>query len=346
MKKRVLFAASILFAGLSVQAQTWNSTNEPTVGNSTTMYVVDSLAPNYANLVGAGQTWDYSNLSGYANNNRQVTCSDPSTSMYASDFSNSDFMLDIEGFSSSFYTVSTDEKETQGFVLLIDGAGEAIINFSTTPMLSLEYPMALGSQFNASFAGTANILGNTAPAEGDIYVDADATGTLLLPNSVSHADVLRIKTVDTTYTEVDPLGFGAVPVTIIRTQFDYVKAGESSFPLFSHVAVNVQNTFFPIAFNLVLSSENPTTFVGTTELEKQAAFNVYPNPSNGEVFITVPSVDESTVISVFDAVGQEIRSVKVNSTTTTVSLQNEPKGLYFVRMTSKGEQKTAKLVLK
>lgn len=346
MKKRVLFAASILFAGLSLQAQTWNSTNEPAVGNATTMYVVDSLAPNYANLVGAGQTWDYSTLSGYASNDRQVTCSDPAASMYASDFSGSDFMLDIQGFSSNFYTVSTDEKETQGFVLIIDGVGEAIVKFNTTPMLSLEYPMNLGSQFNASFAGTADILGNTAPAEGDIYVHADATGTLLLPNSVSHTDVLRIRTVDTTYTEVDPFGFGAIPVTIIRSQFDYVKASESSFPLFSHISVNVVNAFAPVSFSVVLSSENPTTFVGTTEFEKQASFNVYPNPSNGEVFITVPSVDESTVISVFDAVGQEIRSVKVNSTTTTVSLQNEPKGLYFVRMTSKGEQKTAKLVLK
>jgi hypothetical protein len=346
MKKRVLLTGTILLAGLSTQAQTWDSTNEPAVGNSTTMYVVDSLAPNYANLVGSGQTWDYSTLSGYSGNNRAVTCTDPATSLYSSDFPNSDFMLAIEGFSNNFYTVSSDEKNTQGFVLLIDGVGEAIINFSATNMLSLEYPMTYDSQFNSSFAGTADILGSTSPAEGDIYVHADATGTLLLANDVSHSDVLRIRTVDTTYTEVDPFGFGPIPVTIIRSQFDYFKASESAFPLFSHISVNVVNGFAPVSFNVVLSSENPTTFVGTAELEKQTSFNVYPNPSNGEVFITVPSVDESTVISVFDAVGKEIRSVKVNSTTTTVSLQNEPKGLYFVRMTSKGEQKTVKLVLK
>jgi hypothetical protein len=348
MKKQLLLVTTLLSGAMGASAQTWNSSDEPAVGASTVMYVVDSLAPNYANLTGSGQTWDYSEVAGYEGNSKLVSILDPASTDYATEFPGSTRVLDVPGFMQMFQTTSSSEKLTQGIILPIDGFGEAIIEFNANNQKALEYPANSTTTFNDDFSGTFIFGGDAQPASGDIFVAVDGTGTLLLPGGMNYTDVMRIHTIDTTYTSFDA-GFGIpLSVMIVRNQFDYMKASVSGFPLFSHNLAKVFVTGLPdeILLGIVLSSENPTTFVGTTELEKQAAFNVYPNPSTGEVFITVPSVDESTVISVFDAVGKEIRSVKVNSTTITVSLQNEPKGLYFVRMTSKGEQKTAKLVLK
>jgi hypothetical protein len=348
MKKQLLLVSSALLASFLGNAQTWSSTNEPAIGASTVMYAVDSLAPNYANLTGSGQTWDYSQVSGYDNNSKVVSILDASESMYATEFPNSTRVMDIPGYIQSFHTISTDEKITQGFILPIDGFGDAIITFDTDAQKALEYPAAVGNSFVDQFEGSFMFGADSQPATGDIYVNVDGSGTLLLPGGVNYTDVLRIRTIDTTYTAVDAgLGF-PLSVMIVRNQYDYVKAGTSAFPLFSHNLATVFVTGLPdpTVLGVVLSSENPTTFVGTNELAKQATFNVYPNPSNGEVFITVPTVDESTTITVYDAVGQQVRSVKPNSTTTSISLTNEPKGVYFVRMLSGGEQKTAKLILK
>lgn len=348
MKKTVLLSATALLAGLSTQAQTWDSTNEPAIDASTIMYAVDSLAPNYANLTGAGQTWDYSQVAGYADNSKVVSILDASESMYAADFPGSTRIMDIPGYIQTFQTVSSTEKQTQGFILPIDGFGDAIISFSTDNQKSLEYPASQGDSFMDEFSGTFTFGMDSQPASGEAFVSVDGSGTLILAGGVSHTDVLRIHTIDTTYTAIDA-GLGIpLSVMIVRNQFDYVKASASAFPLFSHNLATVFVTGLPdpTTLGVVLSSENPTTFVGTNELTKQASFNVYPNPSNGEVFITVPTVDESTTITIYDAIGQQVHVVKATSTTTTISLNNEPKGVYFIRMTSSGEQKTAKLVLK
>jgi hypothetical protein len=348
MKKQLLLVTALLAGATSVTAQTWTSSDEPAVGASTILYVVDSLAPNFANLTGADQTWDYSDISGYNDNSKVVSILDPSTTMYASEFPSSTRVMDIPGYMQMFQTISTEEKLTQGIILPIDGFGDAIIEFNANNQKALEYPATSTTSFMDDFSGTFTFGADSQPASGDIFVAVDGTGTLLLPGEVIYSDVMRIHTIDTTYTAIDA-GLGIpLSVMIVRNQYDYMKASVSAFPLFSHNSVKVFVTGFPdeILLGVVLSSENPTTFVGTSELGNLSSFNVYPNPSNGEVFITVPSVDESSAITVYDAVGKEIHSVKVTSTTTTVSLHNEPKGVYFVRMTSAGEQKTAKLVLK
>lgn len=59
MKKPLLF--TLLIATTAAQAQMTVS-NEPSIGETSTMYVCDASTANLAGVNGTGVTWDYSNL--------------------------------------------------------------------------------------------------------------------------------------------------------------------------------------------------------------------------------------------------------------------------------------------
>ncbi len=348
MKKQVLFLSSFLMLTSTLSAQTWTSADEPIIGATTIMYVIDSNAVNYAGNVGAGQTFDYSETAGYLSNDRIVSVNDASASIYSADFASSTFNMIIPEYIETFYTFDANEKQGQGFVINIDGFGDAITEFSTNNQQVLEFPTTLGTGFTDSYEGTFTLAGDTYPAIGDTWVTADATGTLILANGVSHTDVLRIKTIDTTYTEVDPLGFGVpMPLTIAREQYEYFKASASDFPLFVHSYFQVTTTGFNFGFGVVLSSENPTGYVGLSEdLLTAKEFGLYPNPTNGVFTASLPTVDANSSIVVLDAIGKVVKNIVPTSSTTEINLANEPKGVYFVRMNSSTDSKTMKLVVR
>jgi len=348
MKKQVLFLSSFLMLGATLHAQTWSSTNEPAISATTIMYVVDSNAVNYSGNVGAGQTFDYSEIGGYIDNDRIISVNDATASIYSSEFPSSTHNLVIPGFIENFYTFDTDNKQGQGFVLMIDGIGEAIIEFNANNQQMLEYPTSLGSGFTDSYSGNFIFAGESNPAIGDTWVLADASGTLILANGVSHTDVLRVKTIDTTYTEFDPLGFGVpFPLTIAREQYDYFKPGTSSFPLFVHTNFNVVTTGFATSIGVVLSSENPSGFVGLSEdILAGKEFGLYPNPTNGVFTASLPTIDANSSIVILDAIGKVVKTIAPTTSNTEINLANEPKGVYFVRMSSSTDSKTMKLIVR
>lgn len=343
MKKHLLFVSAILLGSGAATAQTWTFADEAEINDATTMYAIDSNAVNYANLTGAGQTWDYSIYAGYSGNDKVIDVFDASTGAYAAEFPNSTHQLVIPGFSTMFYTLDANGKSSQGFVLPIDGLGDAIIDYNSNDQLLFEFPMTLGSTVEDDFSGTFTVNGNSETATGESWVTVDGTGTLMLANGVTYEDVLRIKTVDTIYTSVN---FGVpLPVTIAREQYEYYKASESSFPLFSHSTFDVSNALFPLTFGVVLSSVNPDSFVGLEESSARE-FGLYPNPSTGVFTVSLPAIDSKSTIVVYNAIGNIVQSVKPASLDTTIDLSTEAKGVYFVKMHTEAESKTMKVIIR
>src|SRR5690554_8187665 len=84
MTRNLLLVASVLFGG-SAFAQFVES-NAPAVGDAATLYIVDSLAPNYAAETGASATWDYSATLGYQNETRDIQMLDPTSTGNATSY--------------------------------------------------------------------------------------------------------------------------------------------------------------------------------------------------------------------------------------------------------------------
>jgi len=73
------------------------------------------------------------------------------------------------------------------------------------------------------------------------------------------------------------------------------------------------------------------------EKYEDAAVQVYPNPSKGDLTITLPSVASSTDVCIYTIIGENIYkmdAVNNNNKTLTVDLSAQPNGIYFVSVKS------------
>jgi uncharacterized delta-60 repeat protein len=83
----------------------------------------------------------------------------------------------------------------------------------------------------------------------------------------------------------------------------------------------------------------PTTIVGIAENTTNAAFtfDVYPNPTNSMVSVSVPDVLLGQKISLLNTIGQVLETKNINATTMSYDLANLANGIYFIQVqTNKG----------
>jgi hypothetical protein len=210
----------------------------------------------------------------------------------------------------------------------------------------LQFPTTLGTTFTDNMSGTLTIFDEDNQAEGQTWVTADGTGTLILANGVQHTNVLRIQTLDTLYADIT-LTILPVPtsVTIVRETFDYVKDGTSDFSLFTHASLKILNPIIgEIKITVVLSSENPTVFANIDN-NTIAAVQVYPNPSNGVFTVSNNDAIEATV-SVVDVIGRVVFVAAPSNENIQVDLSQELPGIYFVQVVRAGITTVEKVIIK
>ena len=350
MKTKLLFLGGILAISPLFFGQTWTMADEPAVDASQTMYLVDtSITVNiFSNLTGANQTWDFSQLAGYAFNDREVIVTDGD--VLNDVFPDADFVQFIPDFMNIAYSYEgfAGAKMAHGYQLEVPDFGLATFMFTDYQQM-LQFPMALGTTFTDDLEGSLNLLDNDNPAEGSTWVTADGSGTLLLANDVTHEDVLRIHTIDTIYADIDIEILGTpiqTAVTVIRNQYDYLKAGGTGLPLFTVVTIDIITGFVEVpGVRLLLSSENPSEHVAIDNLDF-SAIQVFPNPSDGLLNLNLPKFDGQAQLNVLDAAGREVYAANVFSGTTHLDLSAVDAGLYFVQVVMNGEVSTQKVLIK
>tara|TARA_B100000508_G_scaffold141093_1_gene146620 strand:- start:138816 stop:139853 length:1038 start_codon:yes stop_codon:yes gene_type:complete len=343
MKKNLLLAASLIFGATSFAQFT--QTNEPTIGDGTTLYVIDSMAPNFDAETGAGASWDYSTYGGYDNDSRVLTVLDPTSTANASDFPTSTATLDIQNFLKTYTTSSATERVSQGFVYTDADLGDIVVVLDTDDALQYQYPFALSDNFTDAFEGTATFdIGGgpqTAPAAGELTASVDGTGTLTLADGVSYSDVTRYKLIDSTTVNVQLLG----EFTLLRTQYEYYDLANSSLPVFVHTTVSFGQGGAPISeFSLVLSAEDPAYVLDVEENNILESTRLYPNPASSEINVVLPNNVEDAQITIVDAVGRQVYSGTINSMNQQVDVSSLNEGMYFVQLTN-GQLKTTKSVV-
>jgi len=339
MKKSLLLLSGALAIGSLTNAQTTLTfAGEPAIGSSAVRYVVDSNVANLATATGTAQTWDYSNVSGYSANTKMDSVVDASTAPNSSDFPASSNTLRIPGYMDSYYQyVGTTEKSIDGFVMDFGGAN-AIVKYDVDAAKSLTFPFAYGDNFTDAVSG--NLGGAvTGTITGTTKVTADGTGTLKLFGK-DFTGALRIHTRDSIFADLGMLG----TATIIRNQYDYMVA-DSAFPVFTHTSTKIASLAITQTVSVVLSAVNPPANAGIEEAKAEVAFSMYPNPTNGNVTISMDNIQNAS-IEVVNAVGQTVKTIIPTTNQTTFSLTDQVGGMYFVKVISGKSQKTMKLIVR
>lgn len=337
MKKR-LFIASLLLTSVA-SAQNLTQANEPAIGASSNMFVCDSLYSNFASTNGTGVTWDFSAITGYEGvPSKMITVEAPSSNA----FDPATKVTVIDGLISTYWTSSSTERTSQGFVYTDVTVGDVEVNFSTDNEKVADYPFAFGNSFTDAFEGTLYNGSITAagpvPCTGTATAEIDGQGTLILPGNVTLPNIIRYKVVESSNATITILTL-TMDVTVTRTQYDYYDINNSSLPVFTHLQINATQNGTPInSTTLVLSSVEPSVLVGLSDVAKNN-FEVYPNPTQDKVTVKGDFSENASAVIV-DQAGRVVVSVDSLSNGTILDLSGVQKGMYSVVIINNGIKTT------
>jgi|SRR5690554_228107 len=344
MKKNLLLAASLFF-GVSTFAQ-FEQSNAPVIGDSITLYILDSLAPSYSSETGANATWDYSQTPGFEFESREYTALDPASTGNVLNFPSSTLAQHLEGLLLTFSTNTATERVSQGFVYNDTGLGNIVAIYDTPQVQTHGYPMSVGSPaITTNYTGSV-YYSDTTTMTGKIVTSVDGKGTLKLATN-TYTDVLRYKTVDTAEIVV-PAGLLPFQTTmeLTREQYEYYNLADGELPIFIHVRIKLNNPLLTLFDNtIVLSSDQATQFVSVAKNDLENT-SVYPNPTNDNINIQLPSSIEKANVIITDALGREVYTSTLNSEVKTINVSNLNKGMYFVNISNDVYSTTKNVVIK
>lgn len=343
MKKSLLLLS--LTASTLVSAQLTQS-NEPSIGESETMYLCDSNYTNYAAITGPAVTWDYSQIASYAGELRDVEVVDPSTTPNAASYGTSTKALMLGDNITTYFNSSASDRVSQGFVFNEPSLGDIIVTFEDDNMTQMNYPFAYGSSFSDYYEGTISYnlgLPSTSDLTGNAHISVDGAGTLMFPLGVSVSNVIRVKSIDTAIFN-EPVFLGDVEV--VREQYEYYDLASQNLPIFIHTSMTISQVGggMPIASNSIVLSKYPTEhFVGIEE-NNAVQIKVYPNPATDQ--ITFDGIDlKDARISFVNYAGKTVKTISEQEGST-INVNDLSNGLYIVIIEKDGQDMMTKFTKK
>jgi hypothetical protein len=332
--KKIILSISLLSSVISFGQFT--QANEPVIGDTRTLYLVDSFAPNYATVIGSNVTWDYSQTPRILNQSKQLNVVNPSTTSQASLFTNSTKAIEIPGFTTSYFTSTTTARSSQGFTFIEPTFGAVNAVLGTDNELLMTYPFAVTNNLVDAVAGTINVSLGTFNCTGTAAAAVDGSGTLKLNAATTLTNVLRYKLVDSL--SANTL-FGNV--TMKRVQYEYYHFASSNLPAFIHTKIDVSINGNLQTLNLVLSS---VLHDETLAIENNALAGVViaPNPATTSVKISQLPVNGNVTIT--DVNGKSALTATINETAT-IDVSGLNAGVYFINIATELGSKTEKLII-
>ncbi len=250
--------------------------------------------------------------------------------------------------------------------LTVTADNKTMVYKTTMPTLTATYTGFVYNESASIISGTcelATIATTTSPASDyDIIV---TQGTLTAANynfnfvkgklSITKADQTitfgALTAIAVGSSDLDPQakassGLGIIytssntsVATIISNKVHAVAAGTTEITA-TQIGDNNYTAAAPVKQNLVVNW-------GTGFSESiDSQFKVYPNPSRGKFVIEIPSeISTKTTMLVRDINGRTILAVNDCHTLTTIDIENQAKGLYFLIIRSDNNEKTLKLMV-
>lgn len=341
--KKVLLGLCVL-AGFTASAQTFTVDDTLSAGDAVNFFVVDSAASDLSGTTGAGVTWDYSTLTGYAGTPMNLdTVINASDSPDAASFPLAQHNDVMNGGTSLFFTNFLDSVVTYGYRFEVDG-NEIILRHDVDPMKSLEMPMSLGSTYQDSIYGSFDAPGfslSGEPTAGQVTVTADGTGTITI-GGTSISNVIRIKLVEILEATITIFG-NTTTGYVTRTVYSYYDLASQNEPVFIHASISVNSSAFNGGYSAVYSTVNvaPSSI---SESELSEAFEIYPNPATDFVQITSPA--NSSELQIINSLGQTVKTIVKPVGQIQLDTDEFEKGVYLIQISNSDKTVTKKLIIK
>ncbi len=285
----------------------------------TTQYI-ENISPG---LAGANQIWNFSDFECGITKNSEILL----TSDCPQELQNPTNIAVKDNGNYFYFNIDESGIEYNGLI-----SENAIINLDQ-PVVKMNYPFTYGDLIEGDFLGNGLYRGRIETIiYGTYSVEADGFGTLILPGNVTIDNVLRVKTINTTFevtcntTEfknVKYLWYSAdyrYPIMVV-TLNDKIIAGKTTTSNYGY--------YNEKAFQTSLQESNNET--------ANYSLNVFPNPSTDYVNINYNLPQKTNVnIEIFDITGNKVASVVNNQeqegTQTQTFYPELSVGTYFIKM--------------
>jgi len=356
------FLSLMAFAGASIAQPTITAANfVPTIGSSQLYYVADSNSV-VNTTVGANVTFDYSTLQGYGELST-IYFIDPSTTPQGTaDYPNSTYADTTSGSPQniSYHQEFTDSLINNGYILDIGGFGPTTVTYNFDPEIIMKFPFNYTNTFNDTYSGEFTFMSPGVPSVpittngyGNDTVTADAWGTLLLPNSVTITNVIRVKQIEHAVTDIITFpiwtGLPDIPSQNIDVEIvSYYDPTNTKSPVLTFVNSSIAGTV-----STDVLSQYPLLTVGVNEnLLNKTELNIYPNPANNVSNIML-NLTESTIVKIdlMNQLGQNVSEIfngEMNKGKNKIRMKTSDldAGIYFINTTINGEKMSEKLIVK
>lgn len=322
------------FTTLVVNAQpVLTSSSSPIIGDIFDGVVADTNGWN-PGPSGANVIWDFSSLvtktSGVA---KYVS---PSSTPYASQFTNSNLSLD--------QTTDFSYYDSQDNAWYITGTGSSTLVVSyTDKQLFCSFPFtyldSLTDIARGTYAGSYYGYAFTAIRSINAQTKADGYGTLKLPGNIIYDNVLRLKAVSKATDTITIYGIDQIS-TMDYTEYYWCVPGIRPWMLYMSKAVSKSGV-------TTKSITYMTTSIITDNFDNNFSNNniqIFPNPAAHYVTIDTKDLTQGT-IDIFNQTGALVKRMDYSSGSTQISTEQLDNGIYMLKMYNDSMVKTSKLII-
>lgn len=334
MKKIYLSIITLSFV-LSANAQLslTKAFNEPVLGDVNTKQGYDSVSVLPQNI-GANQLWDFSALTSNTVVGVSTFTTVASTPNGAS-FSAATLAED-DGQGGYTYTKATATQfEIVGVV-----DPNITLNFTNTAIAAV-WPVTMGYTNNDTFSGSAASGTMTGTSTGTINTVATGTGTLVIPGGATFTNVLQIRNKQNVKLS---FVFGIVTATVVSTGYDYYH-GSQKFPLLSVSYTDISGALTSTSATVKV---NNALITGINNLNFDATFNVFPNPTKEIVNVKLHNeTNANCLVEIYNSYGQLVQAVNLGNDrdiSSALSISNLTSGIYIIK-TSLGDKVSARKLI-
>lgn len=204
------------------------------------------------------------------------------------------------------------------------------LNYSSAAIFA-SYPMMLGTTNSNTIAGNVTVSGFSGTFTGTCNINADGTGTLVLP-ARTFTNVIRVQTVQNIAFTI--AGNGG---TLLQTTYDYYAPSitGSKIPLFT-ITTSAINSLLGPSNQTVVTANSDYSIVGVKENTKDVAnLNLFPNPAKGSFNVSFTNDNsENASLEIINAIGQSVRKENLGNEkgNHNINLEGIDSGIYFVKV--------------
>ncbi|HEX7414110.1 MAG TPA: T9SS type A sorting domain-containing protein [Bacteroidia bacterium] len=325
--------ASLITASVSIAQPTLTAAGiNPVIGDVLIANTTNYLSPGAA---GTSQTWNLATFTTSATST--YTAVNPSSTPYASSFTNANVCEATTSYY-GYYKTSSTALQIYGNVVS-SGTTTTVMPYSN-PEDFMHFPFTYTNSYTDTWATTFLSGGYTYYRKGADSTKADGYGTLILPNGTFN-NVLRVHFVQNYY---DSAYVGmSINITYRNDEYLwYLNGNHYPIAMLSSEVTNMMGNISTNQYGFYLKSAVAgIEQVSTNNLET----TIYPNPTTGIINLKSSSFQNINSLEIYNMLGTCIHKQVASPSNGEIDLSTQPNGIYFIHLQTEQGTEIKKLII-